>query len=225
MAQRLVARRLLHGLCLRRGHSWAWVDLLRPLIPTGSRPAGSPTVPNCVPATLFSHRHCTTASTSTSVFAAPRPSSPTYGTAPSHGTPAALAVARAAELIILPGVCDHLLRHGYAVVDGALDTTRIAAATGSADDGTALSEALRAELLALAATPGLMRPNATHLVSKDNTTVTLDKHNIFEVEVHRLGDDVLSSLAPTYRAVANPKTLNRGPRTLNPKFQRLNPRP
>lgn len=109
----------------------------------------------------------------------------TYGTFPSHGSPAAAAVAAAAERIVLPTVCDHLMRYGYAVVDGALDAARVGDG-GSGGEGatTALSETLRAELDALAATPGVMAPNATHLVQKEGTVVKLEKAHILVGLLH-----------------------------------------
>ena len=143
-------------------------------------------------ASLFHRRH--TYSTSS-----PPTTTTTYGTAPSHGSPAALAVAEASERIILPHVCEHLMRHGYAVIDGALDATRIAGGAGGEWDPT-LSETLFRELDDLAGTPGVMVPNATHLVRKEGT-VKLEKANILEAEVHALGDDILTNKAPTFRAI------------------------
>ena len=91
------------------------------------------------------------------------------------------------------------MRHGYAVIDGALDATRIAGGAGGEWDPT-LSETLFRELDDLAGTPGVMVPNATHLVRKEGT-VKLEKANILEAEVHALGDDILTNKAPTFRAI------------------------
>ena len=115
----------------------------------------------------------------------------TYGTAPSHGTPEALAVGAAAERIVLPDVCEHLRTRGYAVVDGAL--------------GDDLARTLRDELRSLVDTPGAMRPNATVLVQRD-ATVQLEKSGIFEAEVHALGEDILATI-PTFRALAEDRSM------------------
>lgn len=146
--------------------------------------------------------HCGYAATAS--LSRPLTTTTTYGTPPSHGSPAAAAFAQASEQIIVPGVCNSLRRNGYAVIDGALDIAHIG---GDGDDGNGggggrmtLSETLLQELDTLAAIPGLMRPNATHLVQKDGT-VTLEKANILEAEVHALGEDVLTTKAPTFRAV------------------------
>jgi hypothetical protein len=123
--------------------------------------------------------------------ATPRVVPKTYGTAPSHGTPEALAVGAAAERIVLPDVCEHLRTRGYAVVDGAL--------------GDDLARTLRDELRSLVDTPGAMRPNATVLVQRD-ATVQLEKSGIFEAEVHALGEDTLATI-PTFRALAEDRSM------------------
>ena len=55
------------------------------------------------------------------------------------------------------------------------------------------------ELHSLSSAPGVMVPNSTVLVHKEET-VKLEKANIFEAEVHALAADALAS-APTFRAV------------------------
>lgn len=133
----------------------------------------------------------------------------TYGTPPSHGSAAATAVAHAAEKIITPLVIEHLDRHGYAVVDGALDgeATRIAVCgKGGEEVMMALSESLRRELEALVDTPGAMLPNATHLVQKEGT-MKLEKSGIFEAEVHALDEETLNTTTPTFRAVLEDRSM------------------
>ena len=77
--------------------------------------------------------------------------------------------------------------HGYAVVDGALDSVFLA--NGS------VASVLREEILSLAdplpgassgAPSSAMRPNATVLVGGDGATTRLEKANIFEAEAHAL---------------------------------------
>ena len=77
----------------------------------------------------------------------------TFGEAPSHGTPAGLAVAAAAERVITPNTCEHLRTRGYAVVDGAMDGIDV--------DGVPLAEAMLNELRSLSSSPGVLTRNAT----------------------------------------------------------------
>ena len=132
----------------------------------------------------------------------------TYGEAPSSGTPEAFAASSVAQRVVLPDVCDHLRAHGYAVVDGALDSVFLA--NGS------VASVLREEILSLAdplpgassgARSSAMRPNATVLVGGDGATTTrLEKANIFEAEAHALAPERLATV-PTLRAVAEDRSM------------------
>ena len=121
----------------------------------------------------------------------------TFGEAPSHGTPAGLAVAAAAERIITPSTCEHLRTRGYAIVDGAMDGIDV--------DGVPLAEAMLNELRTLSSSPGVMARNATVLVGKDGVANRLEKSNIFEAEVHALSEESLAR-APTLRAAWEDRT-------------------
>ena len=112
----------------------------------------------------------------------------TFGEAPSHGTPAGLAVAAAAERIITPSTCEHLRTRGYAIVDGAMDGIDV--------DGVPLAEAMLNELRTLSSSPGVMARNATVLVGKDGVANRLEKSNIFEAEVHALSEESLAGPRP-----------------------------
>ena len=131
----------------------------------------------------------------------------TYGEAPSSGTPEAFAASSVAQRVVLPDVCDHLRAHGYAVVDGALDSVFLA--NGS------VASVLREEILSLAdplpgassgAPSSAMRPNATVLVHGDGATTRLEKANIFEAEAHALAPERLATV-PTLRAVAEDRSM------------------
>ena len=139
----------------------------------------------------------------------------TYGTPSTAGTAEAAAVAAAAERVVLPEVCEHLIRHGYAVVDGALDGVTVG------EGGASLSETLRRELDRLASSsdadadadassagssraPDGMKRNATVLVQKDRV-VELEKANIFEAEVHAMKDEMASRF-PALRALREDRT-------------------
>ena len=131
----------------------------------------------------------------------------TYGEAPSSGTPEAFAASSVAQRVVLPDVCDHLRAHGYAVVDGALDSVFLA--NGS------VASVLREEILSLAdplpgassgAPSSAMRPNATVLVGGDGATTRLEKANIFEAEAHALAPERLATV-PTLRAVAEDRSM------------------
>ena len=121
----------------------------------------------------------------------------TFGEAPSHGTPAGLAVATAAERIITPSTCEHLRTRGYAIVDGAMEGIDV--------DGVPLAEAMLNELRTLSSSPGVMARNATVLVGKDGVANRLEKSNIFEAEVHALSEESLAD-APTLRAAWEDRT-------------------
>ena len=121
----------------------------------------------------------------------------TFGEAPSHGTPAGLAVAAAAERVITPNTCEHLRTRGYAVVDGAMDGIDV--------DGVPLAEAMLNELRSLSSSPGVLTRNATVLVGKDGVPNRLEKSNIFEAEVHALNEDAMAT-APTLRAAWEDRT-------------------
>ena len=137
------------------------------------------------------------------------PTPATYGTPASAGTPEAAAVAAAAERVAVGDVATSLGKHGFAVVDGALDgvlgETRDDAPSADGET-TTLAERFRAELLRLASTPGVMRPNATVLVRPDGTRARLEKGNIFEAEMHALAASEALA-APALRAVAEDRSL------------------
>ena len=137
------------------------------------------------------------------------PTPATYGTPASAGTPEAAAVAAAAERVAVGDVATSLVKHGFAVVDGALDGVLGETRDGapSADrETTTLAERLRDELLRLASSPGVMRPNATVLVRPDGTRARLEKGHIFEAEMHALSASEALA-APALRAVAEDRSL------------------
>jgi hypothetical protein len=137
------------------------------------------------------------------------PTPATYGTPASAGTPEAAAVAAAAERVAVGDVATSLVKHGFAVVDGALDgvlgETRDDAQSADRET-TTLAERLRDELLRLASSPGVMRPNATVLVRPDGTRARLEKGHIFEAEMHALSASEALA-APALRAVAEDRSL------------------
>ena len=137
------------------------------------------------------------------------PTPATYGTPASAGTPEAAAVAAAAERVAVGDVATSLVKHGFAVVDGALDgvlgETRDDAPSADRET-TTLAERLRDELLRLASSPGVMRPNATVLVRPDGTRARLEKGHIFEAEMHALSASEALA-APALRAVAEDRSL------------------
>jgi hypothetical protein len=137
------------------------------------------------------------------------PTPATYGTPASAGTPEAAAVAAAAERVAVGDVATSLVKHGFAVVDGALDgvlgETREDAQSADRET-TTLAERLRDELLRLASSPGVMRPNATVLVRPDGTRARLEKGHIFEAEMHALSASEALA-APALRAVAEDRSL------------------
>lgn len=137
------------------------------------------------------------------------PTPATYGTPASAGTPEAAAVAAAAERVAVGDVATSLVKHGFAVVDGALDgvlgETRDDAPSADLETMT-LAERLRDELLRLASSPGVMRPNATVLVRPDGTRARLEKGHIFEAEMHALSASEALA-APALRAVAEDRSL------------------
>ena len=137
------------------------------------------------------------------------PTPATYGTPASAGTPEAAAVAAAAERVAVGDVATSLVKHGFAVVDGALDgvlgETRDDAPSADRETMT-LAERLRDELLRLASSPGVMRPNATVLVRPDGTRARLEKGHIFEAEMHALSASEALA-APALRAVAEDRSL------------------
>ena len=137
------------------------------------------------------------------------PTPATYGTPASAGTPEAAAVAAAAERVAVGDVATSLVKHGFAVVDGALDgvlgETRDDAQSADRET-TTLAERLRDELLRLASSPGVMRPNATVLVRPDGTRARLEKGHIFEAEMHALAASEALA-APALRAVAEDRSL------------------
>ena len=137
------------------------------------------------------------------------PTPATYGTPASAGTPEAAAVAAAAERIAVADVATSLQKHGFAVVDGALDVVvgETHDAPGGDRERTTLAETLRAELLRLASAPGVMRPNATVLVRPDGTRARLEKGHIFEAEMHVLAAREPALAAPALRAVAEDRSL------------------
>jgi hypothetical protein len=130
------------------------------------------------------------------------PTPVTYGTPTSTGTPEFDAVSEAATRIVVPDVAAHLRRHGYAVVDGALDGL-IPGPKGSPPE--TLAETLRRELLILASTPGVMQPNSTVLVQPGGHQHRLEKRNVLEAEMHVLDTSVLASV-PALRAVAEDRS-------------------
>ena len=136
------------------------------------------------------------------------PTPATYGTPASAGTPEAAAVAAAAERIAVADVATSLQKHGFAVVDGALDVVvgETHDSPGGDRERTTLAERLRAELLRLASAPGVMRPNATVLVRPDGTRARLEKGHIFEAEMHVLAASEALA-APALRAVAEDRSL------------------
>ena len=137
------------------------------------------------------------------------PTPATYGTPASAGTPEAAAAAAAAERVAVGDVATSLVKHGFAVVDGALDgvlgETRDDAPSADLETMT-LAERLRDELLRLASSPGVMRPNATVLVRPDGTRARLEKGHIFEAEMHALSASEALA-APALRAVAEDRSL------------------
>lgn len=78
------------------------------------------------------------------------------------------------------------MRQGFAVIDGVLPPP--------------LTAALRAELDTLRATPGLTRPNSTHLVvAGSGSPQLLEKAHIVEAEISR--DDAARAAAPLFAQV------------------------
>jgi hypothetical protein len=133
----------------------------------------------------------------------PLPTPATYGTPASAGTPESDAVSASSSRIAVDAVASSLVRFGYAVVDGALDGTMD---TDIGTNDATLAETLRSELISLASTPGLMRPNATVLVHDTGTRSRLPKRNIFEAELHALDESTLRSV-PALRAVSEDRSL------------------
>lgn len=87
-----------------------------------------------------------------------------------------------------PSIASHLLKHGYAVIDNALE------------NHTRITQCLRAEIDYLASLPGSLATNETIFLqpaarnSKKSSVLRLRKSNVREIELHTADDDLRAKL-------------------------------